>query len=124
MGKIRHCVPECSIALFPTSQLHCPNWCTGLEPYAINTAYMRSSCSWGIYSGENGYNNRQIHRDLNRRPNFSRPEDKPDSIAFLPYIRTLFNRISRVLSRHNIKSVGLPPNKLSSLLWPVMDSLG
>ncbi|PNF33765.1 hypothetical protein B7P43_G10211, partial [Cryptotermes secundus] len=36
----------------------------------------------------------------------------------------VFNRISRVLSRHNIRSVGLPPNKLSSFLRPVKDSLG
>ncbi|PNF15534.1 hypothetical protein B7P43_G16534 [Cryptotermes secundus] len=73
---------------------------------------------------KNGYNNRQIHRVLNRRPNISRPEDKPGSVAFLPYVGTIFNRISRVLSRHNIKAVGLPPYKLSSFLRPVKDSLG
>ncbi|PNF38064.1 hypothetical protein B7P43_G00358, partial [Cryptotermes secundus] len=73
---------------------------------------------------QNGYNNRQIHRVLNRRPNISRPEDKPGSVAFLPYVGTIFNRISRVLSRHNIKAVGLPPNKLSSLLRLFKDSLG
>jgi hypothetical protein len=34
------------------------------------------------------------------------------------------NHISRLLSRHNIKSVGLPPKKIPSFLWPVKDDLG
>jgi hypothetical protein len=38
------------------------------------------------------------------------------SVAFLPFVGTIFNRISRVLARHNIKSVSLPHMKLSSLL--------
>jgi hypothetical protein len=37
---------------------------------------------------KNGYNNRQIHRVLNHRPNISQPDDKPD---FLPYVGTIFN---------------------------------
>jgi hypothetical protein len=73
---------------------------------------------------QKGYNDRQIHRVLNRRPNISQPQDNPYSVAFLPYVGTIFNRISRVLSRHNIKSVGLPPKKLSSFLRPVKDNLG
>jgi hypothetical protein len=40
-----------------------------------------------------------------------------------PSFGTIFNRISRVLTRHNIKSVGLPHMKLSSLLRPVKDHL-
>jgi hypothetical protein len=73
---------------------------------------------------QNGYNDRQIHRVLNRRPNISHPEDNPDSVAFLPYVGSIFNRISRVLSRRNIKSLGLPPKKLSGFLRPVKDNLG
>jgi hypothetical protein len=73
---------------------------------------------------QNGYNDRQIHRVLNRRPNISQPEDNPDSVAFLSYVGTIFNRISRVLSRHNLKSVGLPPKKVSGFLWWVKDNLG
>jgi hypothetical protein len=53
----------------------------------------------------------------------STPE-KPASVTFLPYISTTFNRISRLLSRHNIKSVGLPPKKIPSFLWPVKNDLG
>lgn len=50
---------------------------------------------------QNSYNDQQIHRVLNHHPNISQPDDKPDSVAFLPYIRTIFNRISRVLSQQH-----------------------
>ncbi|XP_033609102.1 uncharacterized protein LOC117282660 [Cryptotermes secundus] len=78
----------------------------------------------GYVFRKNDYNNRQIHRVLNHQPNISRPEDKLGSVAFLPYVGTIFNRISRALSQHNFKAVGLPPNKLSSFLQPAKDSLG
>jgi hypothetical protein len=51
-------------------------------------------------------------------------DEKSDSVAFLPYVGSIFNRINRVLARHNIKSVGLPPRKISSFLQPVKDDLG
>jgi hypothetical protein len=35
-------------------------------------------------------------------------EDKPNSVALLPFVGPVFNQISRVLAQHNIKSVGLP----------------
>jgi hypothetical protein len=44
---------------------------------------------------QNGYNDGQIHIVLNRRPNISQPDDNPDTVAFLLYIETIFNRISR-----------------------------
>jgi hypothetical protein len=73
---------------------------------------------------ENGYNDRQIHRALNRRPHLPQSDYEPHSVVFLPFVGTVFNRISRVLARHNIRSVGLPHMKLSSLLRPVKDHLG
>jgi hypothetical protein len=73
---------------------------------------------------ENGYNGWQIHRALNRRPHLPRPDNEPHSVAFLLFVGTVFNRISRVLARHNIKSVDLPRMKLSSLLRLVKDHLG
>jgi transposase len=73
---------------------------------------------------ENGYSDRQIHRTLNRRPLLPQPDNTPHSVAFLPFVGTVFNRIRRVLARHNIKSVGLPHTKLSSLLRPVKDHFG
>jgi hypothetical protein len=71
---------------------------------------------------QNGYNDRQTHRALNRCPLLPQP-DKPHSIIFLPFVGNVFNRISRVLARHNIKSVGLPQMKLSGLLRLVKDHL-
>jgi hypothetical protein len=37
--------------------------------------------------------------------------EKPVSVTFLPFISTTFNYISRMLSRHNFKCVGLPPKE-------------
>jgi hypothetical protein len=73
---------------------------------------------------QNGYNDRQIHRVLNRHPHVDQPDNKRNSVAFLPFSRTIFNRFNRVQARHNIKSDGLPDVKLSSLLRPVKDHLG
>jgi hypothetical protein len=52
---------------------------------------------------QNGYKYWQIHNVLNRHPNISKPNNKPSSVTFLPYTGHIFNRISRVLARHNIK---------------------
>jgi hypothetical protein len=47
------------------------------------------------------------------------------SLGRLPALREHdFNHISRLLSRHNIKSVGLLPKKIPSFLRPVKDDLG
>ncbi|XP_023713951.1 uncharacterized protein LOC111867940 [Cryptotermes secundus] len=72
----------------------------------------------------NDYNDRQIDRALNRHPNNNKPGDRIETVAFLPLVGTIFNKISRVLSRHNNESVGLPPNKISNFLRPVKDHLG
>jgi hypothetical protein len=50
--------------------------------------------------------------------------DKPTSIAYLPYTQTTYGRLSRMLAKHNIKSVTLPPRKIVSYLPPLKDSLG
>jgi hypothetical protein len=46
----------------------------------------------------NGYNDRQIHRALNRLPHLDQPDNKPNSVAFLLFVRSIFNPISRVLA--------------------------
>jgi hypothetical protein len=73
---------------------------------------------------QNGYNDRQIHRALNHRPHLYQSDNEPNSFAFLPFVGTIFNRLSRVLARHNIKTAGLPHMKLSSLVRPVKYNLG
>jgi hypothetical protein len=35
---------------------------------------------------QNGYNERQIHRALNRRPHLDQPGNKPNSVAFLLFV--------------------------------------
>jgi hypothetical protein len=73
---------------------------------------------------QNGYSDQQIRRALNKPARVASTPDKPDSIAFLPYVGTTFNLISRLLSRHNIKSVGLPPKRIPGFLRPGKDDLG
>jgi hypothetical protein len=73
---------------------------------------------------QNGYNDLQIHRAVNRPPHLPQTDNEPISVAFLPFFGTIFNRISRLLARKNIKSAGLPHKKLSSLLRYVTDHLG
>jgi hypothetical protein len=46
---------------------------------------------------QNGYNDPKIHRALNRCPHLPQP-DEPNSVTFLPFVGTTFNRISRVLA--------------------------
>jgi hypothetical protein len=70
-----------------------------------------------------GYTDRQIHRALKPPSRLAQPNEKPDSVAFLPYVGSIFNSISRVLSGHNIKSVGLPIRKIPSFLRSVKDDL-
>jgi hypothetical protein len=48
-------------------------------------------------------------------------DKKPD---FLPNVGLIFSCISRVLSLHIKKSVGLPHGKISSSFWSVKDDLG
>jgi hypothetical protein len=55
-----------------------------------------------------------------KTPSYIRTEGGRESGPHGP----IFNRISRVLSQYNLKSVGLNPKKVSSFLWKVKDNLG
>jgi hypothetical protein len=70
---------------------------------------------------QNGYSKRQNRRALNLPERVALPPEKSASVAFLPYVSATFNCISRLLSKHNIKSVGLAPTKIPSFLPPVKD---
>jgi hypothetical protein len=50
--------------------------------------------------------------------------DKPTATAYIPYTQKTFGRLSRMLAKHNIKSVALPPKKIVSYFPPVKDALG
>jgi hypothetical protein len=71
-----------------------------------------------------GYGDRQIGRALDPPKRAAITPEKLTSVALLPFVSMTFNHISRVLSRHNIKSVGLPPRKIANFLWPVKANLG
>jgi hypothetical protein len=49
--------------------------------------------------------------------------DKPTLTAYIPYTQTTCGRLSRMLVKHNIKSVALPPRRIFSYLPPVKDAL-
>jgi hypothetical protein len=69
------------------------------------------------------YSDPKIRRALNPPTRVPPPKAKPNAVAFVPHVLSIFNRISRVLSRNN-KSVCLPPKKISSFLRPVKDDFG
>jgi hypothetical protein len=71
----------------------------------------------------NGYGKRHILHALNPPSRAPPPREDHTSEAFLPFVDITFNHISRVLSKHNIKTVGLPPQKFSSFPRPVKDYL-
>jgi hypothetical protein len=56
----------------------------------------------------------------------SKTNDKPTSTAYIPYTHTTYeySRLSRMLAKHNIGSVVLPPRKIFIYLPPVKDALG
>jgi hypothetical protein len=66
----------------------------------------------------------QIQHALNPKVKTSKLKDKPTSVALLPYVQTTYGRLSRMLAKHNINSVGLLPKKISSFVRPVKDDLG
>lgn len=76
----------------------------------------------GIFR-QNGYSDRQNHRVLNPLVKVALLSEKPESVMLLPYVETFFTCINRVLSQHNIKSVGLLLRKLSGFLQSVKDNL-
>jgi len=75
----------------------------------------------------NGYSPQQIDRAMEQtRPTSpaTNKEDKPVSTAYLPYTQTTYGRLSRMLAKHNIKSVTLPHRKISSYLPPFKEAIG
>ena len=73
---------------------------------------------------DNGYSHQQIRRAMKPVTRTAKTDDKPTSTAYIPYTQTTFGRLSRMLDKHNIKSVTLPPRKIISHLPPVKDALG
>jgi non-ribosomal peptide synthetase component F len=59
---------------------------------------------------DNGYSPQQI-RAMELATRTAKTIDKPTSTAYIPYTQTTYGRLSRMLAKHNIKSVILPHKK-------------
>jgi hypothetical protein len=54
----------------------------------------------------------------------AKTNDKPTLTAYIPYTQTTYGCLSRMLAKHNIKSVALPPRKIFSYFSPVKNAVG
>jgi hypothetical protein len=70
---------------------------------------------------QNSYSHQQIQRAMKLSTRTNKTEDKPTSTAYLPYIQTTYGRLSRMLAKYNIKSIPIPPRKISSYMPPTKD---
>jgi len=59
----------------------------------------------------NGYSNQQIRRAMQPTKHTTKSKDKSSTTAYIPYRASTYGRLSRMLAKHNIKSVALPPRK-------------
>jgi hypothetical protein len=73
---------------------------------------------------DNGYSPQQVQRVMEPATRTAKTSDKPTLTAYIPYTQTTYGRLSRMLAKHNIESVALPPRKIFSYFPPVKDSLG
>jgi len=72
---------------------------------------------------QNGYSQQRI-RAIKPATRTNKTEDKPTCTAYLPYTQTSYGRLSRMLAKYNIKSVAIPPRKISSNMPPTKDAPG
>jgi hypothetical protein len=69
---------------------------------------------------ENGYS-----RALNPpQQQVQTPRENPVSLVFLLFAQNTFSNISKMLSKHKIKTADITPSKVSSFCHPVKDELG
>jgi len=73
---------------------------------------------------QNGYSHQQIERGMKPATRTTKTEDKPISTGYLPYTQTAYGTISRMLAKYNIKSVAIPPKKISSYMPPTKNAAG
>jgi hypothetical protein len=71
----------------------------------------------------NGYTTQQIGRALKPEAKTAKTNDKPISTAYIPYTQTAYDRLSRILAKHYIKSIALPPKNISNYLPPLKDAV-
>jgi hypothetical protein len=72
---------------------------------------------------QNSYSDQQIQWAVSPLKRVAPAPEKPISVTIPPFVSMTFSHISQMLSRQNIKPVGLPPRKIPSFLWPVKDDM-
>jgi hypothetical protein len=73
---------------------------------------------------DNGYGPQQTRRAMEPATRTAKTNNKPTSTAYIPYTQTTYGRLSRMLAKHNIKSVTPSPRNIFNYFPPVKDSLG
>jgi hypothetical protein len=71
----------------------------------------------------NGYSTQQIHKAKKPSTKATKIKGKPTSTAYIRYMQTTYGRLSKMLAKH-IKSIPLPPKKISNYLPPIKDAVG
>jgi hypothetical protein len=73
---------------------------------------------------DNGYGPQKIRQAMEPATWTATTNDKSTSTAYIPFTQTTYGRLKRMLAKHNIKSVALPPRKIFSYFPPIKDALG
>jgi hypothetical protein len=71
----------------------------------------------------NGYSTQQIRRAMKPPTTTDKTKDKPTSTAYISYTQATYGRLSRMLTKLNVKNIPLPPKKISNYLPPVKDAV-
>jgi hypothetical protein len=71
----------------------------------------------------NGYSTQQIHRAMKPPTKTDRTKDKPISTAYIQYTQATYRRLSRILTKLNIKCIPLSLKKISNYLPPVKNGV-
>jgi hypothetical protein len=102
----------------PPRQIRTPSSTkTGCTNYASPTC-QNALChwkSWGRNSPsffqQNGYNKNDTRQALHLKQKPKLSDEKPTSIAIIPYQKAITNKISRLLAKYNIKTFHIPRMK-------------
>jgi hypothetical protein len=58
------------------------------------------------------FSNQQIYCALYLLEKANPSRKDPSSVVFLPFVGTTYYTVRRILSKHNIKTIGFPPRKI------------
>jgi hypothetical protein len=73
---------------------------------------------------QNGYSKHDIRRAQHPKQKPQTKDEKPVGVVLLPYQQAITNKISRLLAKHNIRTIHIPIKKNIHMLRPVKDDLG